>query len=96
MRVVFEVPSENKSKVEELLKKDDEISRGSITIRTAGSLDINEDCYFIILDAPEDKIDKAKELVKGMAKLYKHAEKVLDKIDEQENSAIEGFGNILG
>ena len=96
MREVFEVPSENKSKVEDLLKRDDEINRGSITIRTAGSLDIDDDCYFIILDAPEDKIRKAKELVKDLAKPYKNAKKVLDKIDEQENSAIEGLGNILG
>ncbi|MFA4820325.1 MAG: hypothetical protein WC613_05215 [Candidatus Aenigmatarchaeota archaeon] len=96
MREVFEVPNENKSKVEELLKKDEEINRGSITIRSASSLDIEEDCYFIVLDTSEDRIEKAKELVKGLAKPYKNAKKVLEKIDEQEDSAIEGFGNILG
>ena len=96
MREVFEVVSENKSKVEDLLKKDDEINRGSITIRTSGSLDIDEDCYFIILDASEDKIIKARELVKDLAKPYKDAKKVLEKLDEQENSAIEGLGSILG
>jgi len=96
MREVFEVSNDNKSKVEEIFKKDEEINRGSITIRNASSLDINEDCYFIILDTSEDRIKKAKELVKTLAKPYKNAKKVLEKIDEQENSAIEGFGNILG
>ena len=96
MREVLEVPSENKSKVEDMLKKDDEVSRGSITVKSASSLDIEEDVYFIIIDASEERIRRAEELVKGLAKPYKHAKKVLDKIDEQENAAIEGFGNILG
>ncbi|HIG97530.1 MAG TPA: hypothetical protein HA230_04255 [Candidatus Aenigmarchaeota archaeon] len=95
MREVFEVSSDNKSKVEEIFKKDEEINRGSITIRTASSLDMEGD-YFIILDTAEDRIKKAKELVKELAKPYKNAKKVLEKIDEQEDSAIEGFGNILG
>jgi hypothetical protein len=96
MREVFEVPSEHVQKAEELLKKDEEINRGSITIRAAGSLDIDEDCYFIILDAPEDRMKKAKGLLKGIAKPYKDTRKVLERLDAQENSAIEGFGNILG
>lgn len=96
MREVLEVPSENKSKVEDTLKKDDEVSRGSITVKSASSLDIEEDVYFIIIDASEERIKHAKELVKGFAKPYKNAIKVLEKLDEQENSAIQGFGNILG
>lgn len=96
MREVFKVSNENKSKVEDMLKKDEEINRGSIVVRSASSLNINEDCYFIVLDAPEDKIEKAKELVKELAEPYKDAKKVLSKLDEQEDAAIEGFGNILG
>ena len=96
MREVFEVSADNKSKAEELLKKDEEINRGSITLRTAGSLDMNEDCYFIILEASEERLEKAKELLKDIAKPSKHAKQVLERLDEQENAAIEGFGNILG
>jgi len=96
MREVFETAAENKSKAEDLLKGDEEINRGSITLRAASSLGIDEDCYFIILDAPHENIEKAKKLLHGLAKPYKHAQKVLDKLDEQENTAIEGFGNILG
>ena len=96
MREVFEVSADNKSKAEELLKKDEEINRGSITLKTAASLDIDEDCYFIILDAPHENVEKAKKLLHEIAKPYKHTQKVLDKLDEQEDAAIEGFGNILG
>jgi len=52
--------------------------------------------YFIILDATEERVKRAEELVKGLAKRSKHAKQVLEKLDEQENAAIEGFGNILG
>ena len=96
MREVFLVSADHKSKVEDMLKKDDEINRGSITVRSASSLDIKEDGYFIILDASEERVHKAKELVKEYAQPYKHAKRVLEKIDAQEESAIEGFGNILG
>ncbi len=96
MKVVFLVGAENKGKAEELLKKDETVNRGSITTRAASSLDIDEEGYFIVVDANEKAVEKAEELLKGIAKLYKDGNKVLDKIDEQENSAIEGFGNILG
>ena len=96
MKVVFEVKSENKSKAEDLLKKDDEINRGSITLRAASSVSINENCYFIVLEAPEHAIEKAKRILKGVAEVCKHPEKIIEKIEEQENAATEGFGNILG
>ena len=96
MREVFEVSADNKSKAEDLLKKDDDINRGSITLSTAGSLDMDQDCYFIILDASDERIEKAKELLKELAKPSKHKTEVLEKLDKQENAAIEGFGNILG
>lgn len=96
MRVVYKVSNENKAKAEDLLKKDETVNRGSITIRSAASLEMDEDFYFIILDADENVMKKVDELLKDLAERYKKAENVLSKIDEQEDSAIEGFGNILG
>ena len=96
MREVFSVSANNKSMVEDMLRRDDEIGRASITVRSAASLNIDEDCYFIILDASHERMEKAKQMLHEFAKPYKHAKQVLDKFDEQENSAIEGFGNILG
>lgn len=96
MREVFLVSSENKSKAEDLLRKDDEIGRGSINLRSPSALDIDEEGYFIIIDTSEERVKKAEHLLHDIAKKYPHAKKVLDKFDEQENAAIEGFGNILG
>lgn len=96
MKEVFLVSSENKNKAEMELKKDDLVSRGSITIRTASSLGIKEDGYFIVVDASEEALKRAEEIMKELGKKYKDWKKVLEKIDEQEGSAMEGFGNILG
>jgi len=96
MKEVFLVKSENKQKVEDLLKKDDVVSRGSITIKVPASLDMKENGYFFILDMQEPAMKRAEELIKNLAEKYKEKEKVIKKVEEQENSAIEGFGNIVG
>jgi len=101
VKEVFLVPGENKSKAEDALKKDDVVGRGSITTRSASSLEIKdknikENDYFLIVDVSEDGIKKAEGLLKDLAKRYEKKDDVLKKIDEQENSAIQGLGNILG
>ena len=96
MKEVLLVKSENKQKVEDLLKRDDVVSRGSITIKTPAALDIKEDGYFFILDAQPETLKRAEELTKGLAEKYKNAKNVIEKLEEEEDRAIEGFGNILG
>ncbi len=96
MKVVYIVSADNKQKAEDALKGDDLVSRGSITIRLATALEIKEDGYFIVLDASENALKKAEELLKGIAVKYDKSDNVIKKIQEQEDSAIEGFGNILG
>ncbi len=96
MKEVYFVSKENKSKAEDALKKDDSVSRGSITLKESSTLGMKEDGFFIILDASEQALKKAGELLKDIAEKYEKKEDVLEKIQEQENSAIEGFGNILG
>lgn len=96
MKAVFLVSGENKNKAEQELKKDDLVSRGSITIREASSLGIKEEGYFIVIDASEGAMKRAEEIMKELGEKYKEKEKVLKRIEEQESSAIEGFGNILG
>lgn len=93
---VFIVGSENKNKAEMLLRSDDLISRQSITVRLATALGIKEDGYFILIDGSDESVKKAEELLKGVAEKYKNRETVIEKIKEQEDSAIEGFGNVLG
>ncbi len=96
MKEIFLVSSENKAKAEEAVKKDDLVSRSSIVIRSAASLEIKEDGYFIIIDGKDEAIKKAEESLKELAKKYKKKEIVEKKMQEQEDSAITGFGNILG
>lgn len=96
MKEVFLVGSENKNKAEMILKKDDEISRGSIVMRESAALGFSDEGIFFILDAPENCIKKAEELLKDMGKRYAKSEDVLKKVEEQEDTAIEGLGNILG
>jgi len=96
MKEIFLVSSENKAKAEEAVKKDDLVSRSSIVVRSADSLEIKEDGYFIIIDGKDEAIKKAEELLKDLAKKYKKKEIVEKKMQEQEDSAIVGFGNILG
>lgn len=96
VKEVFLVSSENKSKAEDALRKDDLVSRQSIAVRSAPHLDIKEDGYFIIVDGSEEAIKKAHELLDQLAKKYEHKNKVIAKLKEQEDKAIEGFGNILG
>jgi copper(I)-binding protein len=96
MKEIFLVSSENKAKAEEAVKKDDLVSRSSIVIRSAASLEIKEDGYFIIIDGNAEAVKKAEELLKNLAKKYKKKEQIEKKLQEQEESAITGFGNILG
>ena len=63
MHEVFLVGMENKDKAERLLKADEEVNRGSISLRSAASLDINEEGYFIIIDCPAEAVKKAAELL---------------------------------
>ena len=85
-----------KLSAEEMLKKDEEINRGSITVKSASSLGIDEDGYLIILDASEHAVAKAKKLLSGIAEIYKDKAGVLQAYEDQENTAMEGFGKLLG
>ncbi|MDI6720950.1 MAG: hypothetical protein QMD85_01065 [Candidatus Aenigmarchaeota archaeon] len=96
MREVFLVKVDKKEEAEGILKRDEEISRGSIIVKSASSLDIDEEGYFIILDATEHSIKKAVTMLKNTAHAYKDKEKVLYAYEKQEETAMQGFGNIMG
>ena len=96
VKEVFLVPSENKGKAETALRQDDLVGRQSILVRSAPHLDIDEEGYFIIIDGSEEAVQRAHELLDQLAKRYEHKDKVVAKVKEQEDAAIEGFGNILG
>jgi len=95
--VIFEVKSEDASKINELIK-DDLVSRQSILTRDSSSLDIKGEVLFLKIEGSKEGIKKAKELVKEYAfKVLdeKKANEVNEKIKEQEDSAASGMGMIF-
>ncbi|MEM5813325.1 MAG: hypothetical protein QXU71_03120 [Candidatus Aenigmatarchaeota archaeon] len=90
MQVVFEVSKENKNKVENIIKKDDLISRQSIVVRAF------EDKFYFLIDGNEEAIGRAKDILKDIAKEAENKEEIIRKIKEEEEQALLGFGSILG
>jgi len=95
MKIVFF--TKEKTKVDDIVKKDDLISRQSLLWRSADSLDINDkEGYFLLIEGSEEAIEKAKNLLKDLAEVVKDDEEIIGKIKEDEEKAMVGFGNILG
>ena len=95
--VIFEMKAENAGKISKLLT-DDIVSRQSIAIRQANSLDLKGDCSYIKIEGSPEGLKKAEELAKeaGFKKLdAKKAKQIDDKIKEQEDSAASGIGMIF-
>lgn len=96
--VIFEVKKEQMGKINELVK-DDTISRQSILTRDASSLGIDKDVFYTKIEGSEEGITRAEELAKEFefVKLKQEdAQKIDEKIKEQEESAADGMGMIFG
>ena len=95
--VIFEVKAAEAAKINTLIK-DDLVSRQSIVIRDAKSLDIKEEVSYLKVEGSAEGIKRAEELAKEleMKKLpVKKAKTIDDKIKEQEDSAATGMGMIF-
>lgn len=95
--VIFEVKAAEAGKINTLIK-DDLVSRQSIVIRDANSLDIKEEVSYLKVEGSTDGVKRAEKLAKelGMTKLpKKKAQTIDDKIKEQEDSAATGMGMIF-
>ena len=95
--VIFEVKPEDVGKINTLIK-DDLVSRQSILTRDAHSLDLKKDVSYLKIEGSKEGLKKAEELAKEMKfkKLKeKDAQKVDEKIKEQEDSAASGMGMIF-
>ncbi len=96
--VIFEVKTEEVSKINQMLK-DDLVSRQSILNRDASSLNIKRDVSYIKIEGSEEGLKKAKEIAKEFKfkKLNnKESKEINIKIKEQEDSAADGMGMIFG
>lgn len=96
MDLVFLIPGDAKSRAEEALRKDDVVSRQSISVKQSSALGFKEDGFFIVISGSGEAVRKAAELLAPFGKPFEQKDAVLAKIKEDEDKAIEGFGNILG
>ena len=95
--VIFEVKAAEAGKINTLIK-DDLVSRQSIVIRDANSLDIKDEVSYLKIEGSAEGLKRAEELAKelGMKKIpEKKAKTINDKIKEQEDSAATGMGMIF-
>ncbi len=84
MKEVFEI---DKVKEQEI-KKDELLSRQSLTFREIGGK------FYLIIDGSEEAIEKLKK--EFNLKVSENKEKILEEIEKQEEKAVQGFGNIFG
>ena len=98
MEVVFKIKKQNLQKVKDLFLKDDVISRASVVFKEAKSLGFTGDNYYCYISGVNEACEKAKKLINDFGELAKKEEekKIIDKIKQEEESAMSGFGGIFG
>lgn len=96
MKIVLHFKSENFAKGKDVLLTDDVVGRASLVFKE-GSI-IGKDGYYCLLSGTEEQCKRALELVKDLAEEVEDKTKtqLINKIKEEEDRAIEGFGSILG
>ncbi len=92
MKAVFKVPKDMKSRIEEAVKKDEEINRGSILFRDGSAIGEDPECYYLVYDGTEESIRKISDM--GIER-DGNEERILQKVEEEEARAIEGFGKLV-
>ena len=106
MELVLQIETKNYQKVKDILLKDDSVSRASIVFKEGGI--IGKEGYYCYISCNDDQYKRALELVKEknektgeiieLAKevVGKEKDELINEIKEEEDRAIEGFGNIMG
>ena len=95
--VIFEIKNEDSSKINTVVK-DDLVSRQSIIIRDANSLEVKGDSTYLKVEGNDAALKRAQKLAKelGFTKLNKNKTKEInEKITAQDDSAANGIGMIF-
>ncbi|MEM5772729.1 MAG: hypothetical protein QXL86_00675 [Candidatus Aenigmatarchaeota archaeon] len=106
MEIVISIEQKNLQKVKDLLLKDDVISKASIVFKEAKSLNGKSGFYCYISGLDEqckralEKIKMKNEKTGEISELAREVvgeerEEVINKIKEEEDKALEGFGGIF-
>jgi len=98
MEIVVKMKKENLQKVKNLLLKDETVSRASIIFKEGKSLGLENEDYYCYISGTEEACKRVEELIKELGEIVKNEEKkkVIEKIREEEESAMKGFGSIFG
>ena len=98
MEIVFKIKKQNLQKAKDLFLTDNVISRASVIFKEAKSLGMEKDEYYCYVSGTNDACGKAKQLIRDLGELIKKGEekKIIDKIKQEEESAMSGFGSIFG
>ncbi len=96
MEIVLHFKSENFAKCKDILLSDDIVGRASLVFKESSI--IGKDGYYCYLSGTEEQCERALELMKDLAEEVKDETKsqLINKIKEEEERAISGFGDILG
>lgn len=96
MKVAFFIDKENVDKVKEITKEDP-IGRQSITLRGNKALGLEKEGSYLLIDGSEDACEAAQEKLEEIGEELEGEEKkkVIEKMKELEDSAMEGFGGIF-
>jgi len=94
---VYLISGEDVEKVRQALMSDEVTSRANIVFKDAKLL-TGRDGYYIRVIGTEEQLKRIKEIIAGSAKEIdaKEIEEVLKKLQEEDESALAGFGSIFG
>lgn len=96
MEIVIEIKKENLAKLKEILLKDDIVSRGTVIFKEAKALGFNKKVYYCYISGTDEICQRAKELIKDIAEIVEDDTEIIQKIKEEEDQAMTGFGGIFG
>ena len=99
MKLIFIIARKDYSKASEKILKDEELAKQSVTFRESRALGLAGNEYYLDIDIDEKLLGRLEEALEGLdAKRLegKEKENVVFKIKEQEDNAVQGFGNIFG
>jgi len=97
MELLLFVKKEDYMKMNDILLKDDIVSRASVDFKDAKILGIKKEGFYCLISGLEIAYNKAKELASGKAEVVegKEKEEVLKKIKEEKDAALAGFGGVM-
>ena len=97
MQVIFEMEKSNLQKAKDILLKDESVNRASVMFKDGNVLGM-KDKYYCYVSGLEEACKKSEELMKDLGKKVdeKTKEQILQKIKQEEDQAMQGFGGIFG